>query len=108
MLQRLPRALAQVTLVSRQINDRGSHRRGVRAVLAGPPNAGKSSLFKTLLGKPAALVSERPGTPRGYLEDDLKIADTTVRLVDTAGLGEAAGAVDAEAQTLGRAQASQA
>lgn len=108
MLQRLTRALAQVTLVSRQIDERGSHRRGVRVVLAGPPNAGKSSLFNSLLGRPAALVGEQPGTTRDYLEADLKLGDIVVHLVDTAGLGVATGAIDAEAQSLGRTQAGQA
>ncbi|GIW94929.1 MAG: tRNA modification GTPase MnmE [Pirellulaceae bacterium] len=56
-----------------------------RVVLRGAPNAGKSSLFNALLGRPAAIVSEREGTTRDYLTAELEIGTFRVRLIDSAG-----------------------
>jgi tRNA modification GTPase len=86
MLDRLARALALVTLIRRQIEQRATGPKPFRAVLAGPPNAGKSSLFNALAGKDAALVSPRPGTTRDYLEATLFVNGLQVSLIDTAGL----------------------
>lgn len=105
LLARLAKALAQVTLVGRQVRDRGTSRSAFRVALAGPPNAGKSSLFNALVGQDAALVSAAAGTTRDYLEADIVIEGATIRLIDTAGLGEAAGEIDALAQDLGRERA---
>lgn len=57
-----------------------------RIVLAGPVNAGKSSLLNALAGKRRALVSESPGTTRDYLEAELNFNGLPVCLIDTAGL----------------------
>jgi tRNA modification GTPase len=64
-------------------------RDGLRVVLTGLPNAGKSSLFNALLGRDRALVSPRPGTTRDYLEATVSWDGLRVELVDTAGLGAA-------------------
>ena len=61
-------------------------REGARVVLAGPPNAGKSALFNALLAKKRALVSNRPGTTRDYVESQLELEGREIVLVDTAGL----------------------
>lgn len=63
-------------------------REGALAVLAGPVNAGKSSLMNALLGRERAIVSDAPGTTRDYLEEPLSLDGLLVRLVDTAGLRE--------------------
>ena len=61
-------------------------RDGALVVLAGPPNAGKSSLFNALLGQERAIVTEIAGTTRDAIEHPCMIGQWPVRLVDTAGL----------------------
>ena len=61
-------------------------RQGALLVLAGRPNAGKSSLFNALLGADRALVTEIPGTTRDAIEGHTDFLGWPVRLVDTAGL----------------------
>jgi tRNA modification GTPase len=61
-------------------------REGAVVVIAGPPNAGKSSLFNSLLGKSRAIVTEIPGTTRDALEAVIDSGKWPLRLVDTAGL----------------------
>ena len=63
-------------------------REGAIVVIAGPPNAGKSSLFNALLGRSRAIVSEIPGTTRDALEAVIDSGNWPLRLVDTAGLRE--------------------
>ena len=77
-------------------------RDGALVVLAGPPNAGKSSLLNALLGERRAIVSAEAGTTRDSIEEWLDVAGWPVRLVDTAGLRRAADAVEAEG--VGRAE----
>ena len=108
LLNRLARALAQVTLLQRQLTQRAVGHRPFRVVLAGRPNAGKSSLFNALAGTDAALVSAAPGTTRDYLVHVLKCGDVTIELVDTAGWQPANGSIEQQAQGLGREQAEQA
>ena len=59
---------------------------GALVVLAGAPNAGKSSLLNALLGRERALVTDIPGTTRDFLEERCDLTGLPVRLVDTAGL----------------------
>jgi tRNA modification GTPase len=61
-------------------------REGALLVIAGPPNAGKSSLFNALLGRERAIVTEVPGTTRDAIEAHAVIEGFPFRLVDTAGL----------------------
>jgi tRNA modification GTPase len=107
MLRRLAKGLAYLTLVRRQLEQRAQAPRPFRVVLAGPPNAGKSSLFNALLGRDAALVSPTAGTTRDYLEHHLTRDGLTVQLVDTAGLRGPADELEAAAQDLGRGQAAE-
>lgn len=71
-------------------------REGALVVIAGPPNAGKSSLFNALLGRARALVTEVPGTTRDAIEALVEPAGAAfpLRLVDTAGLRETADTVE--------------
>ncbi|MBX7117716.1 MAG: 50S ribosome-binding GTPase, partial [Gemmatimonadaceae bacterium] len=87
------RVLAAATAVERQLEallatqpQAELGREGVLVVLAGPPNAGKSSLFNALAGAPRAIVSPLPGTTRDAIELLVDDDPLPLRLVDTAGL----------------------
>ena len=71
-------------------------REGALVVLAGPPNAGKSSLLNALLGERRAIVSSAAGTTRDSIEEGVEIGGWPVRLVDTAGLRATDDAIEAE------------
>lgn len=79
-------------------------RRVPRVVLAGPPNAGKSSLLNALLGQQRAIVHAEAGTTRDFVEAQAELAGRRVNLVDTAGLREAASTVEAAGIGLSRDQ----
>lgn len=61
---------------------------GVPTVIAGKPNAGKSTLLNTLLNEERAIVSEIAGTTRDVIEDELSLGGINFRFIDTAGLRE--------------------
>lgn len=71
-------------------------REGFTVVLAGPPNAGKSTLLNALSRRDAAIVSEIPGTTRDVIEVRCDLDGLPVILVDTAGLRDATDAIEAE------------
>ncbi|MDZ4701790.1 MAG: tRNA uridine-5-carboxymethylaminomethyl(34) synthesis GTPase MnmE [Rhodothermales bacterium] len=71
-------------------------RDGVRVVIGGRPNAGKSTLLNALLGRDRAIVSPVPGTTRDEIEAELEIEGLAFRFVDTAGLRETEDAIEAE------------
>jgi len=69
-------------------------REGALVVIAGRPNAGKSSLFNALLGSSRTLVSEIPGTTRDTVEAFTEFDGWPIRLADTAGIGDFENPVD--------------
>ena len=69
-------------------------RDGVQVVIAGPPNAGKSSLLNALARREAAIVSEIAGTTRDPIEVHLDLGGCPVTLVDTAGLRDSADEIE--------------
>lgn len=80
-------------------------REGVRVVIYGATNAGKSSLLNRLLGFPRAIVSETPGTTRDTIEEVINLRGIALRLTDTAGL-RAGGADPVETEGMARTAAS--
>jgi tRNA modification GTPase len=71
-------------------------REGVRTVIFGEPNVGKSSLLNRLLGFERAIVSDLAGTTRDTIEETISLAGIPLRLVDTAGMREAADQIEAQ------------
>jgi tRNA modification GTPase len=95
--QQLDRQLGQsaalVTQIAEQMTSRGETAHEFRVVLVGWPNVGKSSLFNSLAGDPAALVSDLAGTTRDYVSRRVVIEGLSCLLIDTAGV-EAATSID--------------
>lgn len=106
VLERVERTLEALREL-RDRFDRGRRQReGVRVVVMGPTNAGKSSLFNALHGSDRAIVTEVAGTTRDWLEEEIVLEGVVVRLVDTAGLRETSDTVESigieRSRALGR------
>ena len=101
-LSRALRALADTARAGRVL------REGALVVVAGEPNVGKSTLFNALLGADRAIVNAEAGTTRDSLEETLLVHGVPVRLVDTAGLRDAASAVEREGVSRAKDLASRA
>jgi tRNA modification GTPase len=71
-------------------------REGLNVVIAGKPNAGKSSLLNRLVGDEIAIVTDQPGTTRDVLRQHLHLDGLPLNLVDTAGLRATADVIEAE------------
>lgn len=71
-------------------------REGALVVLAGPVNAGKSTLFNALLGTNRSIVNQQPGTTRDTIEETLVLDGIPIRLVDTAGLRQTENEIETE------------
>jgi tRNA modification GTPase len=69
---------------------------GMTLVIAGRPNAGKSSLLNALSGKESAIVTEIPGTTRDLLKEQVEIDGLPIHIIDTAGLRESEDRVEQE------------
>lgn len=78
-------------------------RAGLSVVIAGPPNAGKSSLLNRLAGYDAAIVTHIPGTTRDPLKEHISLDGLPINLVDTAGLRESADPIEVEGMRRSRA-----
>ena len=98
--------------IVRQLEDQADGRMisddRLRVVLAGLPNAGKSTLFNALTGSDDAIVSSVAGTTRDYLSARVRCGELIVELVDTAGLDQSETGIDGAAQQLGDGQVGEA
>ena len=93
---RLESALDFIDQLLATANEGRILRRGIRAAIIGRPNAGKSSLLNQLLGHDRAIVTPTAGTTRDTIEETANIRGIPVVFIDTAGLREAADAIEAE------------
>lgn len=78
--------LAQLEIVLKEAERGRLIREGLTIVIAGRPNAGKSSLLNALVGHEAAIVTDIAGTTRDVLREDIQIDGLPLRIIDTAGL----------------------
>jgi len=70
------------------------YQEGITVVIAGKPNAGKSSLFNAILKEDRSIVTEIPGTTRDWIEAWVSIDGIPIRLIDTAGLRESSDSIE--------------
>jgi tRNA modification GTPase len=80
--------ISQLHTVTSQAKQGSIMREGMRVVIAGRPNAGKSSLLNALAGREAAIVTEIAGTTRDVLREHIHIDGMPLHIIDTAGLRE--------------------
>jgi tRNA modification GTPase len=100
LLDRLTRAMAQITLARRHFDQRSLVDQPLRVAFTGDPNVGKSSLVNALADRKVALVGAEPGTTRDYVAVSVRWQDAQLELIDTAGLANALNVIEAEAQEL--------
>ena len=73
----------------RDTSEKGKYiEEGIKTVILGKPNVGKSSLLNMLAGKQRAIVTEIPGTTRDIIEETVPVGKTVLRIIDTAGIHE--------------------
>src|SRR5258706_15967322 len=90
----MSRALELIRPLGEEISKAGARqgerlREGLRVAIAGPPNAGKSTLFNRLARREAAIVSPFPGTTRDVLELHLDLGGSPATILDTPGIRDA-------------------
>ena len=90
-------ALQSVALQGRLLTE------GLTVVIAGPPNAGKSTLLNRLAGHEAAIVTDLPGTTRDVLRERIQLEGVPLLLLDTAGLRDSGDAIETEGVRRARA-----
>ncbi len=86
ILRRIDLVLPDLEKLRKSFDQGRRQREGVRVVILGPTNAGKSTLFNVIHGTERAIVTPIAGTTRDFLEEEVIIDGVALRLVDTAGL----------------------
>jgi len=104
--QRLTEVDAEFERLERAVRHGCLLRDGIHVVLAGRPNAGKSSLLNALAGYEAAIVTDIPGTTRDLVREHIEVDGLPVHVVDTAGLRDADGEVEQQGIDRARQQIS--
>ncbi len=97
VVQHLENAKSQIVLLLSASDQGRLLREGVKVVLCGRPNVGKSSLLNVLLKQPRAIVSEVAGTTRDTIEESAQIRGIPMQLVDTAGILQPRDAIEKQA-----------
>ena len=82
----MPRPQREIKTVLDTYEEGAAPKNGVRVIIAGRPNVGKSSLLNILLKEERAIVTPHPGTTRDVLEETINLRGAPIRLMDTAGL----------------------
>lgn len=103
VLDRLGRVDGRLQALREQAHQGQLLRDGINIVIAGLPNAGKSSLLNALAGRDSAIVTDIPGTTRDVLREYLSLDGLPVHVADTAGIRESADQVEAEGVRRARA-----
>lgn len=91
---KLNEIITQLANVRREAKQGSILREGMKVVIAGKPNAGKSSLLNALAGREAAIVTDIAGTTRDVLREHIHIDGMPLHIIDTAGLREASDEVE--------------
>ncbi|OOF08883.1 MULTISPECIES: tRNA uridine-5-carboxymethylaminomethyl(34) synthesis GTPase MnmE [Salinivibrio] len=86
--------IERLALLRKEANQGAIMRDGMKVVIAGRPNAGKSSLLNALSGKESAIVTEIAGTTRDVLREHIHIDGMPLHIIDTAGLRDASDEVE--------------
>jgi len=90
----LQQIISNLKMVRAEANQGAIIREGMKVVIAGRPNAGKSSLLNALSGKDSAIVTDIAGTTRDVLREHIHIDGMPLHIIDTAGLREASDEVE--------------
>jgi tRNA modification GTPase len=94
--QRLQRARALINTIQHNAQQGSLLREGMTVVIAGKPNAGKSSLLNRLAGYDAAIVTDMPGTTRDVLRERIHLDGLPLHVIDTAGLRDTQDKIETE------------
>ncbi|HSW71575.1 MAG TPA: tRNA uridine-5-carboxymethylaminomethyl(34) synthesis GTPase MnmE [Gammaproteobacteria bacterium] len=94
--QRFEKLLEEVVSIQNTARQGSLLAEGLRIVIAGQPNVGKSTLLNLLSGKELAIVSAIPGTTRDLLRESIQLDGLPLHLIDTAGLRESRDPIEAE------------
>lgn len=101
--ERVTHMRAQIDALIRGAERGRLYHDGLRVVIAGRPNVGKSSLLNALLGRERAIVTDIPGTTRDIVRDRLTIKGLPIEILDTAGIRETDDAVESIGVNLAKA-----
>ena len=96
LIGELDALMLKIKVMTHSFSQTKLYREGVRTVIVGRPNVGKSSLLNVLIGRNRAIVTEIAGTTRDSISEELEIEGVRFQLTDTAGLRESHDIVESE------------